>query len=160
MDTTTATYREILDTLRNAGYTGPHSYTKSRLAEVANEFFTGNPAVPAAVKPHCTCTAEDTGSAHWNGCPLEVPEPKPVVVVGPNLRTKSGETFHVHAADCADLKKSPVYRNHQDEIGYVVHHATRVEVAEDIYCDIIAENPDNRAEDLVSDFKFFPCCGL
>jgi hypothetical protein len=72
MDTTTATYREILDALRAAGYTGPHSYSKSRLAVVANEFFTGNPAVPAAVEPKsCTCTAEDTGSAHWNGCPLE-----------------------------------------------------------------------------------------
>jgi hypothetical protein len=72
-------------------------------------------------------------------------------VFGPNLRrTGSPETFHVHAADCADCRK-PVYR---DEPPMILEAATKVEVCDSVYGpeEFNCESGEN-----LFDFKFFPC---
>lgn len=62
--------RRIVEVMQSAGYTGPTSYGKRRLVELYSEFFTNCPVTEAADWTRCTCTAEDTGGEHWNGCPL------------------------------------------------------------------------------------------
>ena len=80
-----------------------------------------------------------------------------VTICGPNLRDQSKGTFHVHAEGCADLKRhahrEPEYRD-----GWTINAESREAVADEVYADIIDENPDSTAADYVSDFHFFPCC--
>ena len=78
-----------------------------------------------------------------------------VTICGPNLNDQSNGSFHVHAADCADLKRGaqrePAYRD-----GWTIEAATRDEVGDEIYADHIDEGSMEPGEG-TSDCHFFPC---
>lgn len=82
-----------------------------------------------------------------------------VRIFGPNLNNQSKGSFHVHAADCADCKK---YGN--GRLGGETHMAdprevaTRYDVVEFVYDDMINCNDKSTIEDYVDDFHFAPCC--
>lgn len=86
-----------------------------------------------------------------------------VKVYGPNLSTPSGETFHVHDAECADLRKAP-WRNVRedgDQGGYVMVVGSVQEIVEDCYLDQIAESGGSWDEDwYVNDVRIYPCVSL
>jgi len=80
-----------------------------------------------------------------------------VYICGPNLRDQSKGSFHVHAADCADLRRSsePVYA---EELKHPpVEVASAVEAAEYVYDNGIMQDGETGA-DYLHDFHFFPCC--
>lgn len=81
-----------------------------------------------------------------------------VTVIGPNIPGNQAETFHVHAAFCADLAK-PRYRITERSDGLL--YDSLQAIVEDWYGDMIAENEpgDDWAtwEPYASDFKVFPC---
>lgn len=83
-----------------------------------------------------------------------------VVIVGPNLRDQSRGDFHVHAEGCADLRRDRNVR-YEDQSWVVEAEGSRDElmefVAEDIYCDIMAENGDEDASGYVELIHFAPC---
>lgn len=77
-----------------------------------------------------------------------------VHVMGPNLLgSNTDETFHVHAAGCADVQRSPVYAgpDHKSDRAAVYDFANLGEVAAFVYD--FEDNP----EGLVDDFKVFDC---
>lgn len=76
-----------------------------------------------------------------------------VTIWGPNLGTQA-EQFHVHTPGCADTTKG-IYR--KADAPWNVSVTSAQDVVEDIFSDIIAENPDTTWEDYVMDVKFFPC---
>lgn len=82
-----------------------------------------------------------------------------VKICGPNLNDQSKGDFHVHAAGCADLVKH-ARREPEYQYGWKVDAESRVQVAEEIFCDIMAENEGEWAkpEAYLSDIHFFPCC--
>lgn len=77
-----------------------------------------------------------------------------IAIAGPNLRDQSEGTFHVHAADCADLlrgvRREPEYAN-----AHIMDAETDVDV-----CDAMYPPADFECEsgEYLYDFKFFPCC--
>lgn len=79
-----------------------------------------------------------------------------VTICGPNLNDQSKGQYHVHAADCADLKKGarrePVYAD-----GWTIEAKNRDEVGDDIYADHIDEGSMQPGEGK-DDCHFFPCC--
>lgn len=87
-----------------------------------------------------------------------------VRILGPNLPAAAGETFHVHAAGCADIKRSPLYR---EATGWDTEADSKVDVVWDIYCDVFGDNhtagqwddPAERAP-YEQDVRFFPCVVL
>ena len=76
-----------------------------------------------------------------------------VHVMGPNLQSKSDETFHVHAEGCADVRRAPVYQGaeHRADRENAEEFATLLEIAAYVY-----DFEDNPA-DLIGDFLVFPC---
>jgi hypothetical protein len=83
-----------------------------------------------------------------------------VTVYGPNLPTQ-GETFHVHAAGCADVRRGfyPGLSKHQA----MAWEAESIqEIVEEVYLDQIAESDGEWAtwEPYAHDFKIFPCVTL
>jgi hypothetical protein len=70
-----------------------------RDAEAARELAIGEADARAAYE------AEQAKSVNDDVQPAKLVD---VVVVGPNLQTRTGETFHVHSPKCADRKR-PVY---------------------------------------------------
>ena len=81
-----------------------------------------------------------------------------VVIVGPNLRDQSQGAFHVHAQGCGDLRRNPNLREEPHD--YVIEAETFEDVAEDVYADHMAENPDLSLDMCVADFHFAPCAEL
>jgi len=87
-----------------------------------------------------------------------------VMVCGPNLRTPDHQTFHVHGAGCADLRKYGPHRVFGGETPEPGEYPSLQALIEDWYGDQIAEN---QAEDASSqwasweaygeDFRVFPC---
>lgn len=77
-----------------------------------------------------------------------------VTILGPNLHGTSF-TFHVHRSGCADIRRSES-RFGSDE-GWTIEVTTQLEVIEDVYQDILAEN-DDQASDYRGEFRFAPCC--
>ena len=75
-----------------------------------------------------------------------------VHVMGPNLPV-DGPTYHVHAAGCADVQRDPAYRGseHAEDRRATYDFANLVEVAAFVY------DFEDDPEDLVGDFKVFPC---
>lgn len=76
-----------------------------------------------------------------------------IAVAGPNLRDQSKGTFHVHAADCADLRRTsdePEYANAD-----VFEAESLVEVCDRFYPPAEFECESG---DYVDDFHVFPCC--
>lgn len=82
-----------------------------------------------------------------------------VKICGPNLNDQSKGDFHVHAADCADLVRH-ARREPEYQYGWESEANTQVEVAEEIFSDIMAENEGEWAkpEAYFSSIYFFPCC--
>lgn len=79
-----------------------------------------------------------------------------VKVVGPNLPAEAGESFHVHAADCADLKRGWIRRHAAEEP--TVDLDSREEVVLYVYDNgIMDENPDLTWRDYLGEFRFLPC---
>lgn len=81
-----------------------------------------------------------------------------VTVCGPNLRDQSKGYFHVHAADCRDLitkrPREPEYAH-----GWTFDAETQIEVVEDVYADIIAEDENGWTPGMyLNDLWFAPCC--
>jgi len=78
-----------------------------------------------------------------------------VTICGPNLRDQSKGSFHVHAADCADLargaKREAAYRN-----GWTIEADTCDDVVRDVYADMIEDEAD--LDEYRFDLHFFPCC--
>jgi hypothetical protein len=79
-----------------------------------------------------------------------------VVIIGPNLIDQSQGSFHVHASGCADTRKAE-YRHHRDDVNRPEEVASVKELVELTYADQLAEDPDSTWEDMVMDFKIFPC---
>lgn len=84
-----------------------------------------------------------------------------VVIVGPNLPGSLQRlgTFHVHAEGCADLKRGAIRPYAEQDAPYATEYSSRIELADDIYADIMAEG-DYASGDLVGDFHFAPCVTL
>jgi hypothetical protein len=80
-----------------------------------------------------------------------------VTICGPNLRDQSRGDFHVHAAGCADLargaQREPEYRN-----GWTIDADSRLDVANEVYADIIDENGEEDGSSYLETMHFFPCC--
>ncbi len=76
-----------------------------------------------------------------------------VHVMGPNLHG-SERPYHVHAAGCADVQRSAVYRGreHQSDKDTPIEVDNLVEVAEYVYADV-EDDPWN----LIDDFEVFGC---
>lgn len=86
-----------------------------------------------------------------------------VTIYGPNLPSQD-ETFHVHAAGCADTKRG-IYRHIRaggDQGGWDIEVTSVRQIVEDVYSDQMAENDDEWAtwQPYASDFKVFPCVDL
>jgi hypothetical protein len=89
--------------------------------------------------------------------------PRSITIIGPNLRDQSKGQFVAHATGCADIarcaRRDPEYLH-----GWAIQATTQVQVAEDIYSDIMAENADDpewsKAEAYLSEIHFAPCCKL
>lgn len=87
-----------------------------------------------------------------------------VAICGPNLCTR-GETMHVHAAGCADLKHYGPGRKHGgDDRGWVVDVTSALDVSKAVYADMVygdqglkGEEADEVFLDYLTDFRFFPC---
>ncbi|WP_069164569.1 hypothetical protein [Nocardia altamirensis] len=83
-----------------------------------------------------------------------------VVVIGPNLRA-TAHAFHVHAAGCADLDRSPTYRarEHQADAKNVRPLASLRDVVIDTYDPGSFDyDPDtDEWESFAVEFKVFPC---
>lgn len=81
-------------------------------------------------------------------------------IVGPNLPASAGAGFVVHKAGCADLKRG-FCRGAQK---YTIEAATRQEIVEDVYGDMIAENEPGSDwatwTSYAGEFHFAPCCEL
>jgi hypothetical protein len=87
-----------------------------------------------------------------------------VHVLGPNLATNGGETFHVHAEGCADVHRSRIYASadHEWDRKNAYDFGSLDECVKDtyhdqIYSDHAGEDPDQISADYASDFKVFPC---
>lgn len=80
------------------------------------------------------------------------PQQHAIVICGPNLRDQSRGSFHVHAAGCADLKRSkePAYRD-----GWEITVASRIEASDEVYP---PEEFGGESGDNLHDLHFFPCC--
>lgn len=78
-----------------------------------------------------------------------------VHIIGPNLLGQN-EQFHVHAAGCADVHRSPVYRLHDADRRNAYEVTDRRDVIDFVYADQMAESGDTW-ESYEFDFKFFPC---
>lgn len=93
--------------------------------------------------------------AALSAAPTGTENPMRVTICGPNLNDQSKGQFHIHAADCADLKKhaqrEPEYRN-----GWTIEASSRDEVGDSIYEDHIEEGSMDPGEG-TSDCHFFPC---
>jgi hypothetical protein len=80
-----------------------------------------------------------------------------VVIIGPNLLDQSQGSFHVHAYGCADTTRNAEYRHHRDDINRPEDVASVKDIVELTYVDQLAEDPESTWQDLVTDFKIFPC---
>lgn len=87
-----------------------------------------------------------------------------VQIIGPNLPDQSKGSFHVHATGCADVRRSPDYRSPEfmNDRATSYDFASRIDVAEFIYSDIIAEDdeqdgPLDESSVYLNDIHFFPC---
>lgn len=94
-------------------------------------------------------------------------KPRTVIVIGPNLPDQSKGQFHVHAADCADLRNTRKYRPADVQQGWTLEAATQFDVAADIYCDIAHDNEGEEGWSFEAEIRrcmpeihFLPCCGL
>ncbi|WP_331761041.1 hypothetical protein OG225_43185 (plasmid) [Nocardia sp. NBC_01377] len=82
-----------------------------------------------------------------------------VVVIGPNLFGADAD-FHVHAADCADLRRNQLYRDHTDEIDRPDDIASLRELVHTIYDPHDFDyRPENWA-DFATGIEVFPCLDL
>lgn len=89
-----------------------------------------------------------------------------VAIAGPNLRDQSKGTFHVHSADCADLKRTNKEPEYAD--AWVIDASGYRDVTFAVYADHIAENfwetedidklTDDEISSYINDFYYFPCC--
>jgi hypothetical protein len=82
-----------------------------------------------------------------------------VVCIGPNLPDQSKGSFHVHAAGCADVTRSPDYRSREfasDKTNSITIE-TLTDLVEYVYADQLAEDEESSASDYASDFYLFPC---
>jgi hypothetical protein len=77
-----------------------------------------------------------------------------VTIVGP-LRDGM---FHVHTTGCADIARNPAYRGIRDDHWTADVVNTR-DVVEEIYCDILADDPDgvDGWEQYDETVHIFPC---
>lgn len=80
-----------------------------------------------------------------------------VEVIGPNLNS-SGETFHVHAQGCSDIKRDPKHYGYSQYRGqeWRMEVKSLTEICDDAY------PPDDfecESGDYTYDFKVFPCVG-
>lgn len=78
-----------------------------------------------------------------------------VSVHGPNIG--HGGEFHVHRAGCADTKRGEYPFVEQP---WTVEATSQQAVVEDIYSDIIPENPGSTWESYADTVRFFPCTDL
>jgi hypothetical protein len=76
-----------------------------------------------------------------------------VTIIGPNLPGNT-QTFHVHAAGCADIKRSRLYHRAQQ---WTVELASAQEVVYDVYPSGDFDYPPEEWEDYLSEFRIFPC---
>lgn len=80
-----------------------------------------------------------------------------VNIIGPNLRDQSKGSYHVHAAECADIA-----RRYRDEDGATpeeaIECASRCDAAAHIYDNGIMEENGDGPEAYLFDFHFAPCC--
>lgn len=77
-----------------------------------------------------------------------------VVVLGPNLMDQSNGSFHVHAAGCADIKRSRAYDSPEfdDDKKYPLDMESVEQIADYVYADI-----EDDPREYVNDFYVFPC---
>ena len=82
-----------------------------------------------------------------------------VHVIGPNLPDQSKGSFHVHAAGCADVRRSPDYRSREfaHDKAHPIEADSLTAVIEYVYADMLDDEPGGTVEDYRSDFYLFPC---
>ncbi len=80
-----------------------------------------------------------------------------VLVIGPNL-PDPGETFHVHAEGCGDVKRSRLYSSPSFNFdkSHPLEYDSVEELVKDIYQDILAEG-DEDWHNYIQEFKWFSC---
>lgn len=78
-----------------------------------------------------------------------------VSVYGPNVG--SGGEFHVHRTGCADTKRGEYPFVEQP---WSLEATSQKQVVEDVYSDIIPENPGSTWESYAETVRFFPCTNL
>ena len=88
-----------------------------------------------------------------------------VTEFGPNIPFVDGATFHVHAADCADLKRGvyPRIRKNGDQGGYTYEAESTLDIVSRIYdpdnFDYALADAESRAA-YEQDIHIFPCVRL
>lgn len=84
--------------------------------------------------------------------------PMNVQIMGPNLRTE-GETIHVHAVGCADLKKRLYRGTERDQYPWIEEGVTsRQEIVQRVYPpDEFEYDPETEMGVYESDVKIFDC---
>lgn len=77
-----------------------------------------------------------------------------VTIIGPNLRNQSKGQYHVHAEGCLDVMRDPHrYGYHHAEPHRIIEAASKVEIVNDVYGDVIAAA-------YFDEFNFAPCVKL
>lgn len=87
-----------------------------------------------------------------------------VNILGPNLMDPDGFTFHVHAADCADITRNRLYRGlSRHELQWVTEVESTQDLIEQVYSDQMDENEEGSFyatwQAYVGEFHVFPCVG-
>ena len=82
-----------------------------------------------------------------------------VTFYGPNL-TRAGQDkgqFHVHRAGCGHDRFYGEGSKYGGAFPWTEDVTSVLDAVEAVYCDIIAENPDDQVEDYLAEFWFAPC---
>jgi hypothetical protein len=79
-----------------------------------------------------------------------------VTVIGPNLRDQSKGSFHVHAAGCADIKRS-ARRDPEFENGWDIDAENLTEVVDAVYP---PEDFGCESGEYLDEFHIAPCVKL
>lgn len=88
---------------------------------------------------------------------IAVGGPMKVAILGPNMPAEAGETFHVHAAGCADVKRNWWYRGQDPwtiEVSSVIRTVGAIYDPSNFDYDL--HDQDDRSP-YEGDIRFFPC---
>jgi hypothetical protein len=140
-----------------AEYTGDVVSVSRKTGEYSDESqYTGYAAI-VTMSSGWTVTVGRYGAVLAEEQLPKAPTAMQVTICGPNLRDQSKGSFHVHAADCADLvrhaRREPEYRN-----GWTVEATCKDDAVLAVYSDMIEADDCEPIDGYRADLYFFPCC--